>query len=660
MEEINALKSENKKLVIKAVISAAVYALGITFFCMDMDIGMKVIFGLLFCGLPFVVGYNSRKMDKLAKKAQAKGAAVVVVKQKKKGLLRRILTSILGLAAGIIATPYLIVKYIMTIVANSKRVKELQSGGAQPVVGAAGYTGVDSGAGEVAAADMSGGAAGYTGVDSGAGEVAAADMSGGAAQPMMPQDGTSQQALMMQQLQMQQQQMQAEKEKVKRRKKIGLVVVLIYVVILVLGLVLGPQIPEWIQEAEDRKEAEAYATVFESSAMASKVQIGMVSGDLDQLFKVYDEDGNEYGTVQAAEYSSIDYFGDEVFSSQIDYAIEKAYYYPQEHVDRIERIQNIVGENWRANIDGFFTTDEQTKTQIDEFVSGTHAEIAVTYIDGVIAKVAYDSAAPNLGTAAEKTPDGYSVIDAHFVQGIDEVYIEYAATFTDGSYIRAAYAKECERSAAGSAEVTWSDEFYDGYTAAVTGEGTNDFVVTRDDALLSALTQTMYIVDDMSTSNNSYGLSNSYPVTKVVIADGVSVSADAITNAYFRSVEEIVVGDGVSFSSFAKLFDDSPFYSDSDNWQDGGLYFGDTLVAADETVSDFTVRDGTRTIARRLFDSTVLTRLVLPASVESISNIWSNTGGVDAIEYVYYGTQEQWDELPKDASWYYLDLTILG
>ena len=638
MEEINALKSENKKLVIKAVISAAVYALGITFFCMDMDIGMKVIFGLLFCGLPFVVGYNSRKMDKLAKKAQAKGAAVVVVKQKKKGLLRRILTSILGLAAGIIATPYLIVKYIMTIVANSKRVKELQSGGAQPVVGAAGYTGVDSGAGEVAAADMS----------------------GGAAQPTMPQDGTSQQALMMQQLQMQQQQMQAEKEKVKRRKKIGLVVVLIYVVILVLGLVLGPQIPEWIQEAEDRKEAEAYAAVFESSAMASKVQIGMVSGDLDQLFKVYDEDGNEYGTVQAAEYSSIDYFGDEVFSSQIDYAIEKAYYYPQEYVDRIERIQNIVGEDWRANIDGFFTTDEQTKTQIDEFVSGTHAEIAVTYIDGVIAKVAYDSAAPNLGTAAEKTPDGYSVIDAHFVQGIDEVYIEYAATFTDGSYIRAAYAKECERSAAGSAEVTWSDEFYDGYTAAVTGEGTNDFVVTRDDALLSALTQTMYIVDDMSTSNNSYGLSNSYPVTKVVIADGVSVSADAITNAYFRSVEEIVVGDGVSFSSFANLFDDSPFYSDPDNWQDGGLYFGDTLVAADEAVSDFTVRDGTRTIARRLFDSTVLTRLVLPASVESISNIWSNTGGVDAIEYVYYGTQEQWDELPKDASWYYLDLTILG
>ena len=638
MEEINALKSENKKLVIKAVISAAVYALGITFFCMDMDIGMKVIFGLLFCGLPFVVGYNSRKMDKLAKKAQAKGVAVVVVKQKKKDLLRRILTSILGLAAGIIATPYLIVKYIMTIVANSKRVKELQSGGAQPVVGAAGYTGVDSGAGEVAAADMS----------------------GGAAQPTMPQDGTSQQALMMQQLQMQQQQMQAEKEKVKRRKKIGLVVVLIYVVILVLGLVLGPRIPEWIQEAEDRKEAEAYAAVFESSAMASKVQIGMVSGDLDQLFKVYDEDGNEYGTVQAAEYSSIDRFGDEVFSSQIDYAIEKAYYYPQEYVDRIERIQNIVGEDWRANIGGFFTTDEQTKTQIDEFVSGTHAEIAVTYIDGVIAKVVYDSAAPNLGTAAEKTPDGYNVIDAHFVQGIDEVYIEYAATFTDGSYIRAAYAKECERSAAGSAEVTWSDEFYDGYTAAVTGEGTNDFVVTRDDALLSALTQTMYIVDDMSTSNNSYGLSNSYPVTKVVIADGVSVSADAITNAYFLSVEEIVVGDGVSFSSFAKLFDDSPFYSDPDNWQDGGLYFGDTLVAADETVSDFTVRDGTRTIARRLFDSTVLTRLVLPASVESISNIWSNTGGVDAIEYVYYGTQEQWDELPKDASWYYLDLTILG
>lgn len=641
MEEINALKSENKKLVIKAVISAAVYALGITFFCMDMDIGMKVIFGLLFCGLPFVVGYNSRKMDKLAKKAQAKGVAVVVVKQKKKGLLRRILTSILGLAAGIIATPYLIFKYIMTIVANSKRVKELQSGGAQPVVGAAGYTGVDSGAGEVAAADMS----------------------GGAAQPMMPQDGTSQQALMMQQLQMQQQQMQAEKERVKRRKTIGLVVALIYIVFLVLGLVLGPRIPGWIQEAEDRKEAEAYAAVFESSAMASKVQIGMVIGDLDQLFKVYDEDGNEYGTVQATEYSSIDRFGDEVFSSQINYAVDKAYYYPQEYVDRIERIQNIVGEDWRANIGGFFTTDEQTKTQIDEFVSGTHAEIAVTYIDGIIAKVVYDSAAPNLGTAAEKTPDGYSVLDAHFVQGRDEVYIEYAATFTDGSYIRAAYAKECERSAAGSAEVTWSDEFYDGYTAAVTGEGTNDFVVTRDDAVLSALSQTLYIVADIYVTSNddhSVDLSNKYPVAKVVIADGVSVSADFMGSSasYFCAVEEIVVGDGVSFSSFANLFEYSPFYSDPGNWQDGGLYFGDMLVAADATVSDFTVRDGTRTIAGHTFDSTALTRLTLPASLDSISYIWYNDAGVEDIELVYCGSQEQWDELPKGR--YEYNVTVLG
>lgn len=55
---------------------------------------------------------------------------------------------------------------------------------------------------------------------------------------------------------------------------------------------------------------------------------------------------------------------------------------------------------------------------------------------------------------------------------------------------------------------------------------------------------------------------------------------------------------------------------------------------------------------------TVLTRLVLPASVESISNIWSNTGGVEAIEYVYYGTQEQRDELPKGR--YEYNVTVLG
>ena len=36
----------------------------------------------------------------------------------------------------------------------------------------------------------------------------------------------------------------------------------------------------------------------------------------------------------------------------------------------------------------------------------------------------------------------------------------------------------------------------------------------------------------------------------------------------------------------------------------------------------------------------------------------SNTGGVEAIEYVYYGTQEQWDELPKGR--YEYNVTVLG
>ena len=64
-------------------------------------------------------------------------------------------------------------------------------------------------------------------------------------------------------------------------------------------------------------------------------------------------------------------------------------------------------------------------------------------------------------------------------------------------------------------------------------------------------------------------------------------------------------------------FEDTAYYNDSDNWEDGVLYIGDCLIVADDDISgDYSIRSGTRLIAELAFDNCEnLTGITIPDSV---------------------------------------------
>ena len=116
-------QSTVSQLVVRSVLSAISYVLGILCIAtLEADIGLKVVGMLLLCGLPYMIGRNSRKMERYIDRHSkgSEGTVVVVVKKKHKGCLRVILSVILGLALGIVLTPYLIFKYITAIIKLTK------------------------------------------------------------------------------------------------------------------------------------------------------------------------------------------------------------------------------------------------------------------------------------------------------------------------------------------------------------------------------------------------------------------------------------------------------------------------------------------------------------------------------------------------------------
>lgn len=616
MDEIRELKADNKKLIIKIVLSVLFYALGISFFVMDMDLSMKIIFGLLFCGLPFTIGYNTRKMDKLAKKAQAKGVSVVVVKKKKKGLLKRILISIAGLAAGIVATPYLVVKYVIAIVNNSKRVKALQGGTGQPMYGADGQP-----------------------------VQGAQPMYGADGQPVQQYPGTdmqSQQAAWMQQ-------MQEEKQRETKRRQISRIIPIVMAMIMVIGMVLALFMPGWITDWQEKKESEAtekaIAAIYADSSAASKIAIGMSAGDVGSVLSYTDKVGNT-NKLEAAETVAVDKFGNQNF--ELEYTTDAVVYkyYSTEHKALIDEIVGIVGNDWRSSIDEYFSTDEASMAKLAEFMAGTHTEIEVTFVDDKVSKVVYDKAAPNVGEErASRQLKDYKVIKAYFSDDLPEAYVEYAATFEDGSYIRAQYAAMCEKPAQGGIEVNWTDEFGARYTAEVSGDDTIPFVLTSGDnksMKFSRVSGTVYLLAGSMDTEDLITWSKKNVMTKIVLGDGTGVYGIGhnAAGALVR-VEEVIAADDADFGDFAELFDESPFYNNDDNWEDGGLYFGDKLVAAKATDGELTVKDGTAIICQGACYNQEIIKLTLPESLTTIEHIEID----EDTEIIFKGTEEQWESV---------------
>ncbi len=108
-------------------------------------------------------------------------------------------------------------------------------------------------------------------------------------------------------------------------------------------------------------------------------------------------------------------------------------------------------------------------------------------------------------------------------------------------------------------------------------------------------------------------------MTELNIPEGVE---EIVTNAFSgcTRISKITLPDSMrSIGSY--VFNGTAYYENKDNWTDGALYIGKHLVSTnrDEISSEYSVKDGTLTIADNAFTScTYLTGVDIPASVREI------------------------------------------
>ena len=124
-------------------------------------------------------------------------------------------------------------------------------------------------------------------------------------------------------------------------------------------------------------------------------------------------------------------------------------------------------------------------------------------------------------------------------------------------------------------------------------------------------------------------------LTSIIIPDSVT----SIGNYAFyecTSLTSITIPDSVT--GIGSVFNNTAYYNNSSNWQNGVLYIGNHLIKAEATLSgSYTIKTGTKTIAAGAFqDCTSLTSITIPDSVTSIgSGAFYNT--------VYYNDSSYWE-----------------
>lgn len=100
------------------------------------------------------------------------------------------------------------------------------------------------------------------------------------------------------------------------------------------------------------------------------------------------------------------------------------------------------------------------------------------------------------------------------------------------------------------------------------------------------------------------------------------------------SLTSITIPDSVT-SIGNMAFDNTPYYDNEDNWQNGVLYVGNHLIEAQKTVSgEYTVKANTVTIADCAFDGCKnITSVKLPNSVKSLGYLsFDGCGNLASIE----------------------------
>lgn len=91
-------------------------------------------------------------------------------------------------------------------------------------------------------------------------------------------------------------------------------------------------------------------------------------------------------------------------------------------------------------------------------------------------------------------------------------------------------------------------------------------------------------------------------------------------NAFFncQALESLTLPESIR-NIGESVLNDTAYYNNSDNWQDGVLYAGDALISAPiDSGGECKIKDGTRIVAKNAFEAFNITSLIMPDSVKYI------------------------------------------
>ncbi len=132
---------------------------------------------------------------------------------------------------------------------------------------------------------------------------------------------------------------------------------------------------------------------------------------------------------------------------------------------------------------------------------------------------------------------------------------------------------------------------------------------------------TAYAIPDGVTSIDDGAFKNCTLLESITIPDSVtSIGSKAFSKC--TSLESITIPDGIT-SIGRNAFYNTAYYNNEANWENDVLYIGNHLIKAKDTVSgDYTIKDGTRTIADEAFEACEsLASITIPDSVTNIGYI---------------------------------------
>ncbi|MGN0468430.1 MAG: leucine-rich repeat protein [Acutalibacteraceae bacterium] len=131
---------------------------------------------------------------------------------------------------------------------------------------------------------------------------------------------------------------------------------------------------------------------------------------------------------------------------------------------------------------------------------------------------------------------------------------------------------------------------------------------------------TAYTVPDTVKEISEYSFISNANLESIEIPDSVEIIQDGVFSHCYK-LSAIKLGNGLTqIGDIA--FHATAFYDNEENWENGVLYIGQYLIKANDleenTITEYEVKEGTKTIADLALGCELLESLKIPASVETI------------------------------------------